>query len=225
MRRNLVLLFAFFFISISVVAQTAADVATLVTRMAKVGRAGSPTFSPDGKRIAFVSDLNGVPQIWVVPTEGGWPTLITNDNDPVGSVTWSPTSDWLAYSLAPGGGMNTQVYVIKADGSGQRRLTKGGKETNRLFDWTHDGKRLEMGANTRNPSAIDAYLTDPMSGTSEMVVQNEALATLEDVSRDGKYGLVSRLVSRDNNNLNLVDLKTRKETLLTPHSGQGTISR
>ena len=205
-------------------AQAAESTATLVTRMAKVGRAGSPTFSPDGKRIAFVSDLNGVPQIWVVPTEGGWPTLITNDNDPVGSVTWSPTSDWLAYSLAPGGGMNTQVYVIKADGSGQRRLTKGGKETNRLFDWTHDGKRLETGANTRNPSAIDAYLTDPMSGTSEMVVQNEALATLEDVSRDGKYGLVSRLVSRGDNNLYLVDLKSRKETLLTPHNGPGTFS-
>jgi dipeptidyl aminopeptidase/acylaminoacyl peptidase len=203
------------------VAQSTDATAALVVRMAKVGRAGSPTFSPDGKRIAFVSDMTGVPQIWVMPTAGGWPTLITDDNDPVGNVIWSPTSDWLAYSLAPGGGMNTQVYVIKADGSGQKRLTNGGKETNRLFDWTHDGKRLAMGMNTRNPSAIDAYLTDPMTGVTEIAVQNDALATLEDVSRDGRWGLVSRLISRGDNNLYLVDLKTQKETLLTPHTGPG----
>jgi dipeptidyl aminopeptidase/acylaminoacyl peptidase len=200
------------------------DLTPTVTRMAKVARASQPTFSPDGKRLAFVSDLNGVPQIWVVPAEGGWPMLVTNDNDAVAGVAWSPTGDWLAYTMAPGGGMNTQVYVIRADGSGQKRLTKGGKETNRLFGWAHDGKRLALGANTRNPSAIDAYLADPLTGASEMVVQNDALATLEDVSRDGRWGLLSRLVSRGDNDLFLVDLGTKKETLLTPHRGPGSFS-
>jgi Tol biopolymer transport system component len=76
-------------------AQSGPDLATAVARMAKVGRASSPTFSPDGKRLAFVSDLSGTPQIWVVPSEGGWPTLVTADTDPVASVTWSPAGDWL----------------------------------------------------------------------------------------------------------------------------------
>jgi dipeptidyl aminopeptidase/acylaminoacyl peptidase len=224
MRRNVLLLPLLFACAAVSPAQTPAELTVAVTRMARVGRASSPTFSPDGKRLAFVSDLNGTPQIWVVPVEGGWPTLVTNDNDPVGGVIWSPTSDWLAYSLAPGGGMNTQVYVVKSDGSGQKRLTTGGKETNRLFDWTHDGQRLSIGTNTRNPSAIDAYLTDPVGGSSEMVVKNDALATIEDVSRDQRWGLVSRLISRGDNSLFLVDLKTRKETLLTPHTGPGTFS-
>jgi dipeptidyl aminopeptidase/acylaminoacyl peptidase len=204
--------------------QNTTTIGAEVARMAKIGRAGSPSFSPDGKRIAFVSDLSGMPQLWVVSAEGGWPTLVTADNDPVGNVIWSPKSDWLAYSLAPGGGMNTQVYVVKPDGTGQRRLTNGGKETNRLFGWTRDGSKLAMGSNTRNPSAIDAFLTDPGTGASEIVVQNEAIATLEDLSRDGRYGLVSRLVSRGDNNLYLVDLQTRRETLLTPHAGPGTFS-
>ena len=208
----------------SALGQPASTIAADVARMAKIGRAGSPSFSPDGKRIAFVSDLSGTPQIWVVSADGGWPALVTVDNDPVGNVLWAPTSEWLAYSLAPGGGMNTQIYVVKPDGTGQRRLTRGGKETNRLFGWTRDGSRLAMGANTRNPSAIDAFLTDPRTGTSEMVVQNEAIATLEDVSHDGRHGLLSRLVSRGDNNLYLVDLKTRRETLLTPHEGPGAFS-
>lgn len=205
-------------------AKNATTIGVDVARMARIGRAGSPSFSPDGKRIAFVSDLSGTPQLWVVSAEGGWPTLVTADTDPVGNVIWSPKSDWLAYTLAPGGGMNTQVYVVKPDGSGQRRLTNGGKETNRLFGWTRDGSKLAMGSNTRKPSAIDAFLTDPATATAEMVVENDAIATLEDISRDGRHGLVSRLVSRGDNNLYLVDLKTRRETLLTPHTGPGTFS-
>ena len=48
----------------------------LVTRMAKIGRAGSPSFSPDGKRLAYVSDQTGVPQVWVTPAEGGTPVQV-----------------------------------------------------------------------------------------------------------------------------------------------------
>ena len=77
-----------------------------VERMARVGRSSSPSFSPDGKRIAFISDLSGTPQIWVVPSQGGWPQQVTNGIDPVTLAVWSPSSDTLAFTLAPGGGMN-----------------------------------------------------------------------------------------------------------------------
>ena len=50
-------------------------------------------------------------------------------DDPIGRVTWSPNGEWLALSLAPGGGMNTQIFVVRPDGTGLRRLTDGGKET------------------------------------------------------------------------------------------------
>jgi WD40-like Beta Propeller Repeat len=60
-----------------------AQLVDMVTRMARIGRASSPTFSPDGKRIAFVSDLNGVPQVWMAPVNGGALTQITKSDDPV----------------------------------------------------------------------------------------------------------------------------------------------
>src|SRR5947209_6660454 len=86
------------------------DLERTVALMAKIGRCFGPSFSPDGTRIAFVSDLSGTPQAWIVPTTGGWPELITAFDDPVQDVSWSPDGSWLAVSVAPGGGMNAQIY-------------------------------------------------------------------------------------------------------------------
>ena len=91
------------------------DVVTADTPlMARVGRCGSPTFSPDGKTLAFVCDMSDTPQVWTAPTEGRWPTLVTALDDPVSSVEWSPSGDWLAISVSPGGGMNGQIYLPTA---------------------------------------------------------------------------------------------------------------
>ena len=79
------------------------DLETSVTMMAKIGACWSPSFSPDGSRIAFISDLNGVPQVWTIATEGGWPELVTALDDQIYGVSWSPDGAWVAFSLAPGG--------------------------------------------------------------------------------------------------------------------------
>ena len=88
-----------------------------VRRLARIGFASSPSFSQNGQTLAFVSGLSGTPQVWTVPASGGWPTQVTALDDTVGSVSWSPTGDWLAISAAPGGGMNQQVYLVSTDGA------------------------------------------------------------------------------------------------------------
>ncbi len=193
-----------------------------VARMAKIGSCYSPSFSPDGKRVAFISDLNGMPQVWIVPTEGGWPELITSLDDQVQQVSWSPDGAWLAFSLAPGGGMNQQVYLVHPDGTELHRLTDGGKENNWLGCWTHDGRSLALASNRRDPSAMDAYLVDVESGELRLVAENQGMGSLTDVSRDGHYAILYRMESRSDDNLFLLDLITGKTTLLTPHEGPGS---
>jgi dipeptidyl aminopeptidase/acylaminoacyl peptidase len=198
-----------------------ADTGVLVERLARIGRAYSPTFSPDGKQVALISDLNGIPHVWIVPTTGGWPTLVTSGSDPVGGVQWSPTSDWLALSVLPGGGLNSQVYVVRPDGTGLRRLTDGGKENNWLVNWTEDGKFLIVSSNRRDAATMDAYLLDPLTGKMEMVAELKGVGEISNVSRDGRRGVLSRLKSRGDNNLFLLDLAHKRETLLTEHAPPG----
>ncbi len=203
----------------------AADVLeTSVALMARIGSCWSPSFSPDGRRIAFISDLNGLPQVWTVPAEGGWPELVTALDDQITSVRWSPSGEWLAFSLAPGGGMNLQVYLIRPDGTELRRITDGGRDNNWLGDWTHDGRCLMLSSNRRSPEGMDAYLYDTESGEMRLIAENPGIGSLTDVSCDGRRAVVYRMASRGDDNLYLVDLENGVELLLTPHEPPGSFS-
>ncbi|MGB9121458.1 MAG: hypothetical protein WCE73_12620, partial [Candidatus Angelobacter sp.] len=139
-------------------------VAAAVARMARVGSAVAPRFSPDGKWVSFISNMSGSPQVWVVPAEGGYPRMVTNGDDPVTEQQWSPASDWIAVGIAPGGGLNTQIYVVKPDGIGMKLLTQGGSDNNGLDAWTEDGKRIAIDSSRNDPASRDSFMVDVASG-------------------------------------------------------------
>ena len=193
-----------------------------VALMAKVGACWSPSFSPDGTRIAFVSNMSGVPQIYIMPASGGFPEQVTALDDAVDEVDWSPTGEFLAFAVAPGGGLNTQLYIMKPDGSGMRRLTDGGKENNFMDRWSADGKILAISSNRRDPATTDSYFIDLASGKLQMVAENKGIGGVQDISRDNRFAIINRLQNRGDNNLYLVEVATGKEALLTPHEGPGS---
>ena len=201
---------------------TSGDLEGAIARMAKIGSAYSPSFSPDGTQIAFVTDITGIPQIWVVPTAGGWPQLVTSLADQIDSVTWAPQGDWLAFSLSPGGGMNQQVFLIRPDGTGLRRLTAGGKDNNWLGDWSPDGQWLTLASNKDDPRAMDAFVWDRKRDMLRRIAKNTGIGQLTDVSDDNARAVLYRMKSRSDSNLYLVDVGSGTEALLTPHEPPGT---
>jgi len=187
-----------------------------IERMARIGYCGSPSFSPDGKRIAFVSSLSGVPQVYVVPSAGGWPQAVTALDDQVTGVDWSPGGEWLAFGVAPGGGMNQQIYLVQSEGGVPQRLTAGGKDNNWLGRWSHDGRSLAFASNVAGPS-MDAYTWELDTWKPRLVAKNPGTGSIVDRSRDGRWATVSRVRSRGDSDLVLVEVASGRETLLTPH--------
>jgi len=222
MARLLVLFLALVASSVEASSPDSDTLAASVTRMARVGRCASPSFSPDSRTLAFVCDMSGVPQVWTAPTEGGFPSLVTALEDPVGAVEWSPSNDWLAFSVAPGGGMNAQVYVVRADGTGLQRLTRGGKDNNWLSRWTHDGSALLLSSNIRAGGAMDSYRLDVPAGTMRLIAENPGTGYTEDVSHDDRYILVSRMRSRGSNDVYMINVESGQGLNLTPHEGPGS---
>ena len=206
----------------SVLLTAADDLESSVELMAKTGYCTAPSFSPDGKRIAFVSNMSGSPQIWMVGAGGGWPVQVTALNDPVGSISWSPDGNWIAFSVAPGGGMNAQVYLVRPDGTGMRRITAGGKETNNVGVWSHDGKWLAWTSNVKSGRSMDAYAYDVTTGESSHIADLKGVGGITDFSHDRKQVVLTRLRSRGSNDLYVRNLQTGAETLLTPHEGPGS---
>jgi dipeptidyl aminopeptidase/acylaminoacyl peptidase len=132
---------------------------------------------------------------------------------------WSPAGDGIAIAIAPGGGLNTQVYIIKPDGTGMRLLTKGGEDNNGLDAWTEDGKQIAIDSSRDDPASRDSFMVDVATGNVRLVARNPGVGNIEGISRDGKRALLGRLRSRGDNNLYLLDLASGKDTLLTRHEG------
>lgn len=203
-------------------APSSADLAARIKAMAEIPSTFSPKYSRDGKRIAFLSDRSGTPQVWMVDAAGGEPKQITQGTDPVGSVQWSPVADRIAYDVARGGGFNAQVFYSQPDGSDAKLMTSGGKEDNFSGSFAPDGRYYFRSAQ-RDPQSPDSWIYDPQTGKSAIAIEYNGFGSIVDIERPANRALISRLVTRGNANLYLHNLQTHEEILLTPHEGPALV--
>lgn len=95
---------------------------------------GQPAWSPDGTRLAFVSDRNRArfdrprPDIWVVPASGGRPKRLTSGAGSCGMPEFSPDGSsisFLGHEAGDGNSAaNVQLYVVSADGGPSRSVSR-----------------------------------------------------------------------------------------------------
>jgi Tol biopolymer transport system component/actin-like ATPase involved in cell morphogenesis len=108
----------------------------IVSDMASDARA---TWSPDGKKLAYVSDRDGHKDIYVHDIAAGTDVNITKNADEEGDPAWSPDGTNIAFWAVVDG--NKDVYVMPATGGERTRLTNNpGEDADPA--WSPDGNRL-----------------------------------------------------------------------------------
>ena len=61
----------------------------------------APEFSPDGSRIAFVSNRGGASNVWLIATDGGEAQRLTDVKGEVDEIAWAPNGRALAFTFRP----------------------------------------------------------------------------------------------------------------------------
>ena len=189
-----------------------------VARMAAIGYSYGGSYSPDGKQIVFISSGTGVPQAWRASKSGAGLEQVTKFEDPVGGALLSPAGQSLAVSVAPGGGLNTQIYLLPAQGGEPKQITEGGQINNWLTEWSRDGRYLSYSSNAAGNDGMDCWLYDTHSDEARLIASNDGIGVCQ-LSPDAQRAVVWRMQSRGNTNMYLMDIATNSEHLLTPHMG------
>ena len=186
-------------------------------RYLRIRSAHNASWSPDGRRISFLTDITGVPQAWEVSADGGWPEQLTFHDNRVSHAEYSPAEERLLFGMDAGGDEKTQLFLL--DGGGQERnLTRDPTAIHYSGGFSPDGSRISNTATRRNCTDFDVY-TQKSTGEPEMAWETSGYHTVADWGSDGSSLIVSRHHSNLNNDLYRLDLSSGETQLLTPHDG------
>lgn len=134
--------------------------ATPITDALYDGR--QPSWSPDGKWIAFQSNRDGHYRIWLIAPDGTRAHPVSDEPYEAREPGWSPDGKWLAFTSNRDGKFDVWARNM-ADGS-VRKLSNGPGGNSRA-SWSPDGTRI-------------AYVSDRMGATGIYVVDMQGRETL-----------------------------------------------
>ena len=145
------------------------------------GRNEGPQLSPDGRRLAFMSDRSGYVEIWVSNRDGSSPIQLTNVHG-AGTPRWSPDGLWITFDstshdLNAGGGPSS-VWVVSSMGGVPRALVKDRFE-NVVPSWSRDGKRIYFGSSRSGQDQV--WKISAEGGMPIQVTHDGGFAALESV--------------------------------------------
>ena len=110
--------------------------ATRITR--QTGQVQTPSVSPDGRELVYLSDNGGHGNLWVASVDGGGVRQLTFERDPdvaIGVPVWCPTSNRVVFVVNRG---QPSLWLVSADGRGLRQVVEGGVAAT----WSRDGQWL-----------------------------------------------------------------------------------
>ena len=151
--------------------------AVRITR--QTGQAQTPSISPDGTEVVYLSDNGGHGNLWIARTDGSSVRQVTYERDPdvvIGVPMWSPSGDWIVFIVVPSG--VSSLWAIRPDGSGLHEVVARGRGA---ACWSGDGRWVYYSS---EQDGIACIAKVPAEGGTPLVVRSHAAMTA--VTRDDK---------------------------------------
>ena len=155
-----------------------------------------PRYSPDGKKIAFVSDRSGGDNVWTISTDGKDTTQITQGNGGLTvSPEWSPDGQYIVASRVGQllGGAH-KLMMWHADGKGPLPLIRAPEARKTLgAAFTPDGRYIWFAARTGDWTynalmpQVELFVYDRERGTQTLMTSRYGSAFRPAISPDGKW--------------------------------------
>jgi dipeptidyl aminopeptidase/acylaminoacyl peptidase len=185
---------------------------------------GRPTWSPDGKSIAFISNMSGRNNLWLVPAEGGWPVQLTVSDQRQSSPAWSPDGKWIAYQSDYDGDEQWDIFLVSPKTGKVVNLTSTREIAELNPTWSPDGRYLAYEVKPKTSAAYEIDIYD----TLMREVKHLTTGTPQDKSnsnpiwsKDGKYIVYTQEQAKGtDSNIFIAEVATGKSALLTPHEGE-----
>ncbi len=144
----------------------------------------SPSWSPDGKRIAFASwdgkfiEFVADFEIYVMDADGGNLQNLTNNPNDDRFPSWSPDGKRIVFSSERAGhfrgevGITSEIYVMNADGGNQQRLTNN-RQNDSSPSWSPDTNRIAFSSDRRGDfQNFDIYVMDADGGNQQKLTNH-----------------------------------------------------
>ena len=185
---------------------------------------GPATWSPDGKSIAFISNMSGRNNLWIVPSDSGFPTQLTVSDQRQTSPAWSPDGKWIAYQSDYDGDEQWDIFLVSPKTGKVVNLTQTREIAESNPTWSPDGRYLAYEVKPKTSGAVEIDVYDMILRE----VKHLTTGTPQDKqnvnpiwSNEGTYIVYTQAQAKGtDSNIFIVDVASGKSTLLTQHEGE-----
>ncbi len=199
-----------------------------IEKLYMIRRVGGTAWSPDGKQIAFISNISGRNNLWLAPAEGGWPMQLTISDQRQAAPAWAPDGKWIAYISDHDGDEQWDIFLVSPANGDVVNLTNTPEISEESPAWAPDGRYLVYQVKPQTSSTFEIDVMDILTrkvrhlttGTPAELGNNTPIW-----SRDGKWiAYTQQHAAGKDSNIFVAEAATGKSTLVTAHEGEHNFS-